>query len=1491
MSGGGPKLTLGAGLSKSFLVALLFAVMLWVPQLHSVESALNPESMMTLGFIVLAAFTLGEIAETIKLPHITAYLVTGMLCGPEAHHVLHVPEALNVLDHETIQDLKLFDQLAVALIALSAGGALSLESLRKGFKLLGITLVAQFLALLGVLAGLVFLLSGVIPGFSLPFLEGQSMRVIGAAAILLALVGAAQSPAASIAIINESRSKGPLTDTVLGVSVLNNVVVVVLFGVGSALAFGWMPDAHAAAVPLWKELSVQMGASVALAGGIAAGAVAWKRFTNTSMMLPLTALCFLVTWAATELGQVWIGKPIDPLLAFLGAGFLVRNWGGAHAPLNKTIETLSMPVYVVFFFLAGANLHLHALVEMFAFAGVLFAGRLVALWLGTAGGAVLASGPSSLRTFGFLGFGAQAGIALAMAGAVEHGAGEVGASIGTLAVAGIALNELFGPILLKLSLGWANEVPKDDAHAAHDAPAAVEPEAPPERMVLPGEPPGFDPWGPDLDLPSRRLNALSHALRRDLQHIARDVHADATAARKQSGLQLLAQLRREFLRMHRHLVVASQSPTLTRAEFTSQIRRELGQLARRWESHLLDRGASATFRVERSALVEMVKQVDALVEALPQALEVPLEPSLLDAAEGDGPALRGRLVTARVSRGLQRGDGRVVDVRPLARWSLSGQVPLHLGELAGLMALTERQLLERSRSLFEALRRNLDALSEHPDFEPGSWTPLLADVRAELEEEFALAVDELSRLVEETDRVAAAALGRPLKTFNHLVRIAGTPRLRPGETRYSRAYGPREQAMADLDAGLKAARDLTRGVSNGLAMELQLLRLRLEVRETVELHTAQLSKDLHGRVTHQIARVLAALDTSLPVLSDALAQPNSADDLVQALKAQLGPLLHLVEEALGVAQAMRTSLQTETAIEPLRDGLILGVDALTDHFQVVERAPGLAGRRLPPPPTLRDVPFRDLASQYLDAEVGRDLSLTVEELLASVDDAMRAAEELLRSLQFNQELALTELAVVGPVPEPVREVVRAAVVDTAERMRGRLGDVHATLEQLGPQAAEQIQSVVFGHIDAFHDLLVEGRWDEVRRRLQRGQVERRRQLITGGASNLVDLTRHMNDGLRMALGEASYQSLRRKLGVPTPGPTGPLRPAEFAQVVSRVALPVVFTRLFTDPALEAADLLMGRGAELQTLRQLLVDPTAGRTRGVAVLGQGPGRMAAINAMLRGLSDQLTVQRHTLTGPASVDEVEAILDQAGDGHAVVVDGLHWLFRVEPGGFEPLRRLLQGVMDDRGRCAWIVGADPQVWAYANRVAPLAQVFSGRLELATLSPANLRRAVLARHAMSGYTLRFARPQTNVAWWMRETFRRQTRTEQAYEEHVFARLHELTGGVLSDAMRLWMGSVVEVDPATDTIVVGACPGTPHNALRALDEHALLTLRQLTRQGRLQVDLHARTFRLTHQESNAELTRLTHLGILVHGRNGYRLADHLRASAARVLIERGLSG
>lgn len=1470
----------GANFRKFVTVLLLFGLIAALPLLHTPgEGPVNPETMATFGFIVLAAYGLGELMETWHLPHITGYLLAGALCGPSA---------LKLLTYGVVEDLQLFNSLAVALIGLSAGGALEWGRLKQDARLLGSLIGVQFLVLLPLLGGLVLLLSGPIPGLALPFLVGKSLGVKAAAALCIALIGSAMSPAATVAILHETRAKGPVADAAMGVSVLNNIVVVVLFAVGLGVALSLAPElaqGHAQE-HLFRTVMLELLGAILLGVVLGVGVALYVRWFNEELLLILAALCFTVTWIAVEWG-------VQPALPFIVAGFVVRNLFPEEEPeFTLVVNRLSLPVYVVFFFVAGAGLHLDAVVEMAAFALLLFGGRMAGLYVGTSVGNRLGKGPPAIARHGWFGFGAQAGIALYMAQVVGHALGEIGLAVETLAVAGIAMNELCGPILLKVSLSRAGEVPEPEAPQVPDSdvqeapvvapgPAARLPEWAPDSR-----PDGFDPWRGEL--PADPLGSVALGLRAELQGLARDLRDGPVTARRASGHGFLRGLRREYLRHHRHCLEIARDSSRGGAALRTALRSERAELARRWENQLLDRAAVADFKAEALGLQQLVADIDGLSASVPVALEVPLEARHTDISRMEGPVARvtARVLQLRVAMGTTQ---RQVEVRPITRYCLEGGVPGRLVALAGLLALAERHLLLRARNLYEVHHHALDEVLEGQQGAVERLTASLEALRLEMEDEFALATREVNRLADETVREAESALGQAWRQWLDLTAGAGTPAVPRRSYRFSRVYEGRQQALARIETGLAASRALTRGLASSHAMELELVRLEERLTLGIEARGEAMARDLRSRVVNPASRAIEVLSAGVEQIRPALTDPAThVEGLTTLLQTALDPVRPTLEEALGIAEGFRSALMTEAELEPLVADLHAQIDDLTDRFEITEQRGGTIGRGLPDAADTRDIHFRDVVRQYMDVQVGRDLSDWTAALQAHVDGVYGAMEDIQRSLGFNMELALTEVSVLpnGPLPGKTCTLLDELLLRALERQSALLAEATAACEVHADTVRSALSALVLDHARELQALLVEGRWNEVRVRLVRGQVARRRQRFSRGDAPLRELRRLAGETSDRWLGPELTRSLKLGLGLPDPQIAGPLGPSCFAPPEPRIELPAVYRRLFSDPALEAGDLLLGREVAVERVRRTLLGQEAGVSRAVALVGSGgAGQSSVANAILRGL-DPDKVCRHTLTGLLSADQVSLLVAQATGDAVMVIEGLHWLVSPDREGLAPLRRLLSAVVSDQGRNGWLLSARRPVWESLEPVVGLDDVFPEMLDLGPLTLDELQRSLLNRQAMSGFELRF-------------TDKVPTLLERARswgpdggvgpeEESFFRQLHRRSGGLLDEAERLWMASVDNLDHRRNVVTLGSVPPGPDADIRRLSDEDLLSLRLVARNGRVTADQHARWLRWADTSSEAHLARLHHWGLLERTPAGFALAPPLAGPIERSLRSRG---
>ncbi|HSQ66956.1 MAG TPA: cation:proton antiporter [Polyangiaceae bacterium] len=392
-------------------------------------------TISALGLLLICGTLAGELLEAFRIPHLTAYLGVGVVAGPYL---------LNLVDHETVDSLQTVNTLALALIAFAGGAELRLDLVKRSLRSLSASALTQCIL---VLFGAAAIFAVVSP--MLPFARGALASML-AIAMLWGVLSITRSPAATLAILSQTRAQGPLATFSLAFVMLSDVVVIVIASAVIALVKPFLEPGTAFSIESLGHLGHEIVGSVSLGTSLGLLMVAYLRFVNKQILVVLVALGFGFTEIINYLR-------LDPLLTFLVAGFLIQNLSGQGEKLLHAIEDMGSVVYVVFFATAGAALDLPLLRKLWVVALILFAGRVI-LTVGAHRLACrMADDPPVLKRWGWTGLVAQAGVVLGLAVTIERAFPTFGPPFRALAIATVALNQLVGPILFKLALDTAGE--------------------------------------------------------------------------------------------------------------------------------------------------------------------------------------------------------------------------------------------------------------------------------------------------------------------------------------------------------------------------------------------------------------------------------------------------------------------------------------------------------------------------------------------------------------------------------------------------------------------------------------------------------------------------------------------------------------------------------------------------------------------------------------------------------------------------------------------------------------------------------------------------------------------------------------------------------------------------------------------------------------------------------------------------------------------------
>ncbi len=402
--------------------------------------------IIIVGFAIVAAAS-GNIAKVflkLKLPLITGFLFVGIISGPYM---------TGLINKESANNLLFINDIALAFIAFAAGSELYLKELKGRFKSIGWMTFGQLVVTFVLSSIAIFHIADFIP-----FMNKMDDNSRIAVAVLIGTIFVARSPASAIAIINELRAKGPFTQIAIGVTVIKDVLVIILFTICFSVA-GTLISGDEFKFMTIFVLFIELVFSIVfgfLAGKLIDLLLSYNLYNSLKTILVLG-----IGWGIYGFAH-FIGQAssthlsfhfyIEPLLISIIAGFYTINYSKYRQEFIKVIEDAGPVIYIMFFTLTGVSISLDVLENYWFIAIILFSIRLITMIFGSLLGASAARESRLFRQIGWMPYVTQAGVGLGLVTVVAAAFPAWGEEFETILIAVIVLNQVLGPPFFKWSI-------------------------------------------------------------------------------------------------------------------------------------------------------------------------------------------------------------------------------------------------------------------------------------------------------------------------------------------------------------------------------------------------------------------------------------------------------------------------------------------------------------------------------------------------------------------------------------------------------------------------------------------------------------------------------------------------------------------------------------------------------------------------------------------------------------------------------------------------------------------------------------------------------------------------------------------------------------------------------------------------------------------------------------------------------------------------------
>ena len=383
--------------------------------------------MLVIGIAMAAGLVVSRGARLVKLPNVTAFLVAGLLIGPCVG---------GIITREQLDGMNVISEAALGFIAYAIGGEFKLAYLKKiGKAPLTITIAQGLATALCVDVGLIAL------GFEVPV------------SLLLGAIALATAPAATLMVVRQYKADGPVTRMLLPVVAMDDALGLMVFSVSASVAEGMLGGAMTFQSMVLSPL-IEIVGSLALGSflGLVLGFCS-RFFASRGNKLALTIALVL---AGVGLCDMW---GLSSLLVCMMIGAVMVNISQQHEVLMEQCDRFTPPLFLLFFVLSGAELDLTVLpsVGLMGISYLLL--RSLGKWGGTMLGAVCVKADENVRKYLGLTLLPQAGVAIGMSQLVAGRFPTLAGTVNTVVLAGVLVFELIGPIITKIALTKAGEIP------------------------------------------------------------------------------------------------------------------------------------------------------------------------------------------------------------------------------------------------------------------------------------------------------------------------------------------------------------------------------------------------------------------------------------------------------------------------------------------------------------------------------------------------------------------------------------------------------------------------------------------------------------------------------------------------------------------------------------------------------------------------------------------------------------------------------------------------------------------------------------------------------------------------------------------------------------------------------------------------------------------------------------------------------------------------
>lgn len=385
------------------------------------------EILFDLSIIFIFGLLIGQVLKKVKLPEVMGYLIAGIVIGPYV---------LDLVTIDSLNSMELFSTIALSFVSFLIGAEFKWNYVKRlGKKPFIIGLTCSLFTMFVVTVCL--------------YLAGTTMSF----ALIMGAIASATAPVAIMMIVKEYRSRGELTDTMLSVIAIDDVISVIIFGFTIVIA-QYLESGSATLEGIMQPfseigISLIMGTVLGLFLGVTAKL--FKTRNNIICMILVTVFTAILIADYAEIPSI--------LMCMITGMVFVNAYNRNFTDkVLDVMDDISSPLMIIFFVISGASLDFKVLPAVGVIGIIFILSRTFGKIFGAYLGATIGKSSNNVKKYLGPTLLSETGIAIGLALLAKEVFPNDGETLIAITIAASFIFDMIGPFLVKLSLKKAGEI-------------------------------------------------------------------------------------------------------------------------------------------------------------------------------------------------------------------------------------------------------------------------------------------------------------------------------------------------------------------------------------------------------------------------------------------------------------------------------------------------------------------------------------------------------------------------------------------------------------------------------------------------------------------------------------------------------------------------------------------------------------------------------------------------------------------------------------------------------------------------------------------------------------------------------------------------------------------------------------------------------------------------------------------------------------------------